>query len=147
MAIFPVTLRLMRDSYAAGAYYEPNASRSNLFLLTEAMAAKIEFQRGNSGEVTATGVTFQANGERHTAKANKEVIVSGGAINSPQILELSGIGSPTVLQKAGIEVLVDNPNVGENLNDHTATGIGLVCQPPFLPCAAAYHILDRKSVV
>jgi choline dehydrogenase len=96
--------------------------------LTEALVAKIELQKGALGEATASGVTFLVNGKSYTVKAKKEVIVSGGVINSPQILELSGIGSPAVLHKAGVEVVVDNPNVGENLNDHTATGVSLVSQ-------------------
>jgi choline dehydrogenase len=114
----------MRRSYSARAYYEPNADK--ISLLTNALVEKIEFEKSRSGDVTATGVKFLVNGTSYTVKVNKEVIVCGGAINSPQILELSGIGSASVLQKAGVEVVVDLPGVGENLNDHTATGIPLV---------------------
>ena len=94
------------------------------------MVAKIEFEDGNrsAGEVTATGVRFLVDGTTHTVKASKEVIVCGGVINSPQILELSGIGSSELLKKIGIDVVVNNKGVGENLNDHTACGISFVRQ-------------------
>lgn len=87
--------------------------------------SKIEFEQCE-GDVKATGVHFIVDGTTHTVKVKKEVIVSGGAINSPQILELSGIGSRAVLEKARVDVVVELPGVGENLNDHTATGAVLV---------------------
>jgi choline dehydrogenase-like flavoprotein len=114
-----------RRSYAAREYYEPNAQRSNLSLMTNALVSKVELEKVD-GKVKTTGVKFIVDGATHTVKAKKEVIVCGGTINSPQILELSGIGSSDVLQKAGVDVLVDLPGVGANLNDHTATAIALV---------------------
>ncbi|ORX92493.1 hypothetical protein BCR34DRAFT_254059 [Clohesyomyces aquaticus] len=116
--------KTVRRSYSARAYYEPNAERANLSLLTEALVTRVEFEKSGSGNATATGVKVSVNGNEHTIKAKREVIVCGGVVNSPQILELSGIGSADVLRKAGInDIIFDNPNVGENLNDHTATGI------------------------
>lgn len=135
MKLFWPQLSLQVDSYSARAYYEPNASRPNLSVLTEALVAKIDFEKSSSGDATATSVQFLVNGNTYTVKANKEVIVSGGVINSPQILELSGIGSSSVLKKASVEVIVDNPGVGENLNDHSATGISLVSHLSFGQCA------------
>ncbi|KAH7078872.1 hypothetical protein BKA63DRAFT_252912 [Paraphoma chrysanthemicola] len=111
-----------RRSYAAREYYEPNAKRPNLSLLTHALVSKIVLEKID-GQAKATGVQFIFDGSTHTVKVNKEVIVCGGSINSPQILELSGIGSPDVLQKAGVDVIVPNDGVGDNLNDHTATAI------------------------
>jgi choline dehydrogenase-like flavoprotein len=89
--------------------------------LTNALVAKIDFEDGKSspGEATATGVQFLVDGTTHTVKASKEVIVCGGVINSPQILELSGIGSSKLLKEIGIDVVVNNEGVGENLNDRT----------------------------
>ncbi|KAJ8114923.1 hypothetical protein OPT61_g3312 [Boeremia exigua] len=113
-----------RRSYAARAYYEPNADRPNLALQLNALVSKIEFETSDS-DARATGVQFIVDGNTHLIKAKKEVIVCGGAINSPQILELSGVGSPDVLEKAGISVVVNLPAVGENLNDHAVTGIAL----------------------
>jgi choline dehydrogenase len=114
-----------RRSYAAREYYEPNAGRSNLFLFTHALVSKIQLDKLEDG-MWATGVRFMVNGASHTIKVKKEVIVCGGTVNSPQILELSGIGAPAVLRGAGIETMVDNAAVGENLNDHTATALTLV---------------------
>lgn len=117
-----------RRSYAARDYYEPNADRSNLTVLTNALVSKVQLEK-TDGDAKATGVQFIVDGTTHTVKIKKEVIVCGGSINSPQILELSGIGSPEVLSKAGVEVIVNHPAVGENLNDHTATGMGIVSMP------------------
>jgi choline dehydrogenase len=114
-----------RRSYAARDYYEPNAGRSNLSLLTNALVSKIQMER-TGGEAKATGVQFIVNGATHSVKVKKEVIVCGGSVNSPQILELSGVGSSAVLQKAGVELVVENVGVGENLNDHTATVVAVV---------------------
>ena len=116
-------------SYAANGYYEPNANRSNLHVFTNSLVSKILFAPCNaphqSGALTATGVQYtNANGTTCVAKAKKEVILSAGAIQSPQLLELSGIGSAKLLKKLGIEVLVDQPTVGENLQDHVHTSIG-----------------------
>ena len=93
-----------RRSYAATGYLRPNQGRPNLKCLVEALVTKITLD-GNK----ATGVEFEdSDGKKHTVKASKEVILSGGVINSPQILELSGIGDPEVLKAAGVECKVEN---------------------------------------
>lgn len=98
--------------------------------MTNALVSRIQLEKTGS-ETKATGVQFIVDGTTHTVSADREVIVCGGVINSPQILELSGIGSPAVLEKAGVDVIVDLPSVGENLNDHTASAIVLVS--PLIP--------------
>jgi choline dehydrogenase len=120
-----------RRSYAARDYYEPVSGRSNLSVLTHALVSKIQLEK-TDGDAKATGVEFIVDGSQHTVKAKKEVIVCGGSVNSPQILELSGIGSPAVLQSAGVHTIVDNVAVGENLNDHTATALTLVSKTAIL---------------
>lgn len=115
-------------SSSTSAYYLPAKDRDNLRLITGALVSRVVLEPGASGELTATGVQYSFNGEQVTAKARKEVIISGGVYNSPKILELSGIGSPEILNKAGIEVLVDNPNVGENLQDHPLAGVTFEAQ-------------------
>lgn len=117
-----------RRSYAARSYYEPNAARPNLALQLNALVSRIVLEKSGS-DAKATGVEFIVDGVKHTVKANREVIVCGGAINSPQILELSGIGEPSILRTAGIDTVVELPGVGENLNDHTATGVVIVSCP------------------
>jgi choline dehydrogenase-like flavoprotein len=109
-------------SYAATAYYLPAASRENLKVITGATVSKIVLEK--KGDVqTATGVMYTIEGAETTVKAKKEVILSAGALNSPKILELSGIGDPTVLNAAGVPLLVENKYVGTNLQDHVQCAI------------------------
>ncbi|KAI1443220.1 GMC oxidoreductase [Annulohypoxylon stygium] len=104
-------------SYASLGYYMPNSSRKNLFVLTEALVEEIVLHKENE-EWTATGVRFMHDGSHFTASASREVIVSAGSVQSPQLLELSGIGNSEILAGASVDVKVANPNVGENLQDH-----------------------------
>ncbi len=104
-------------SYSATAYYRPNSDRPNLVLLTDAFAKELIIEKEGS-EWVAKGVKFLHNREEHVVKTEGEVIVCGGSVQSPQLLEISGIGNPQILKAAGIEVKVDNPNVGENLQEH-----------------------------
>ncbi|CAE6425509.1 unnamed protein product [Rhizoctonia solani] len=111
-------------SYAANTYFAYNSERPNFVVLTEAQATKIEFEKlgsatGKPGsKLTATGVSFVFNATSYTVKARKEVILSAGSFQTPQLLELSGIGNATILRQNGITPLVDLPGVGENLQDH-----------------------------
>jgi choline dehydrogenase-like flavoprotein len=107
-----------RRSYSATGYLLPNANRSNLKVLTEAMATKIVLD-GN----VAAGIEFSHEGKTHTVKASKEVVLSAGVIQSPQLLELSGIGDPEVLKAAGVELKVENNRVGKNFQDHVLGGM------------------------
>ncbi|KAG8680366.1 hypothetical protein FRC08_016360, partial [Ceratobasidium sp. 394] len=109
-----------KRSYAASTYYAYNAARSNLVVLTGAQATKINFANstGSRGSITATGVSFVSGSTSYNVRARKEVILSAGSFQSPQLLELSGIGNPTILQQFGITPLIDLPGVGENLQDH-----------------------------
>ncbi|KAF1996752.1 GMC oxidoreductase [Amniculicola lignicola CBS 123094] len=111
---------------SATAYYEPCAGRENLYVLTNATAEKIELEKNGDGEGeewVAKGVWYSCNGERYLAHASREVIVCAGSVQSPQLLELSGIGNPDILRAAGIPVKVANPNVGENLQEHMMTAM------------------------
>lgn len=109
-------------SHAGSAYYTPVADRPNLHLLTESLVEKIIFDKSES-DVVATGVQFIHNGRSEVREARMEVLLCAGAFQSPQLLELSGIGSSKLLKSHGIDVLVENPNVGENLQDHPLSGI------------------------
>ncbi|KFY28000.1 hypothetical protein V493_03134 [Pseudogymnoascus sp. VKM F-4281 (FW-2241)] len=106
-------------SYATTGYLLPNAHRPNLKVLTEALVTKLVISE--AGEVT--GVEFLHSEKSHTVLAKKEVVLSAGTIKSPQILELSGIGNPSILSSAGIKCVVDNARVGENFQDHPATAL------------------------
>lgn len=105
-----------KRSYAARGYFAANAERPNLHVLCEALVSSVQLD-GNK----ATGANFVHEGKTHTVKAGREVIISGGAIQSPQILELSGIGDPAVLSAAGVECKVENKAVGANFQDHSLT--------------------------
>ncbi|KAM0277471.1 hypothetical protein ACHAQH_005749 [Verticillium albo-atrum] len=115
-------------SYAANAYLSPIRKRSNLKVITGAFVDKILVDKVRT-TVAATGVQWTKDGATEKATARKEVVLSAGAIASPQILELSGIGGKALLQKHGIEVKVDNPNVGENLQDHLYVPLGFATKP------------------
>ncbi|KDN44352.1 hypothetical protein RSAG8_05616, partial [Rhizoctonia solani AG-8 WAC10335] len=111
-----------RRSYAATTYYACNAHRPNFIVLTGAQATKINFSDTTSNNRTrnlvATGVTFVHQSHTYTVKARKEVIISAGTFQSPHLLELSGIGNPTILQRNDIRTLIELPGVGENYQDH-----------------------------
>jgi len=111
-----MTLRKGRRWSAAAAYLHPAKRRRNLRVETGAMVEKINFD-GKS----ATGVTYRQGEKIITATANAEVLLSGGSINSPQILMLSGVGEPMHLKEKGIEVAVPLEGVGQNLCDHTSS--------------------------
>ena len=106
--------RSAKRSYAASAYFCPNSGRTNLTVLTGAFVKKIEFETRTS-PMTATGVCFSVSGKDNFVRATREVILSAGTVQSPQLLEVSGIGNKTSLDSIGIEVIIDNAGVGENL--------------------------------
>ncbi|RFU80791.1 gmc oxidoreductase [Trichoderma arundinaceum] len=103
---------------------------SNLYILTEAVVQEIVLDNSDGGFV-ASGVRFTHKGQEYVSSAAHEVILSAGTIKSPQILELSGIGSPEVLSRAGIAVKVDSPMVGENLQEHKALHYIFEVDPEF----------------
>ena len=115
-------------SYSANAYWLPNKDRKNLDVLTDAFVTELTWDEAaeSQGEPRVSGAAFEVDGKKYTVKAKKEVIVSCGTIQSPQLLEVSGIGSRGVLQPLGIDVKVENPNIGENLQDHLMVTLGFV---------------------
>ena len=99
------------------AFLRPARGRSNLTIWTEAQAQKLTWSTADNGQPRCTGLSLSRAGQTVQVTANREVILSAGAINSPQILQLSGIGPADLLRSHGIEVIRDAP-VGENLQDH-----------------------------
>jgi len=97
-------------------YLKPALGRKNLTVRTHAHVTKV-----NIDHTQCRGVTYQHQGKAVTVQANIEVVMAAGSIQTPQILELSGVGNPTLLQKNGIEVVRPAPQVGENYIDHFAT--------------------------
>lgn len=122
-AIDPST---QKRCYSAPAYYDTVSHRGNLVLLTNATVRNIVLDKVKvSGEQIARGVSFIHDSQQYTVDVSGEIILSAGSIQSPQMLELSGIGNPEVLSAAGIKTIVANPNVGENLQDHMCKAIHL----------------------
>ncbi len=113
VGFYQITARDGRRMSAARAYLHPALERANCEIIKKAQVTRILFDGKK-----ATGVEFLQYGQKQQVKANREVIVSAGAINSPQVLQLSGIGPGQLLQQFGVETLVDLPGVGRNLQDH-----------------------------
>ena len=99
------------------AFLRPARGRPNLTIWTESQAQKLSWSTADNGQPRCTGLSLSRAGQTVQVTANREVILSAGAINSPQILQLSGIGPADLLRSHGIEVIRDAP-VGENLQDH-----------------------------
>jgi choline dehydrogenase len=110
---YQLTIRNGWRSSAAVAFLRPVMGRPNLTIVTEADVHRILFE----GDA-ATGVEWVHGGTARRTRADREVILSAGAIQSPQLLQLSGIGPAALLRRHGIDVVVDAPEVGENLKDH-----------------------------
>ena len=110
-----MTIRHGRRDSIATAYLHPALSRGNLTVIVNAHVTRIVLE-GNR----ATGIEYAKDGGRHVVAAEREVILCGGTINSPQILMLSGIGAPDALRSHGIDVKAALPGVGQNLQDHVA---------------------------
>jgi len=115
---YQLTVRNGQRCSAAVAYLHPVMGRANLRVETRSLATRVLF----AGR-PAIGVEYIKNGQRLIARARREVILAGGAINSPHLLQLSGLGPGQLLRRHGVEVLADLPGVGENLQDHYVMGV------------------------
>ncbi len=124
---YQVTQKAGRRWSAAQAYLRPAMARGNVTVLTDAHTAKVMIEKGR-----ATGVVYRKDGKDEIVRAAREVVLSGGAINSPQLLMLSGIGPADHLKAHGIAVVADVPGVGGNLQDH-------------LDAATLYHCRTRDT--
>ena len=121
---FEATIYRGRRWNIARAYLHPVRERRNLSVLTRARVLRVVFANGR-----AAGVEYSWKGERHRAMAG-EVILSGGAFNSPQLLQLSGIGNADHLREAGVQPVCHLPGVGENLQDHLEVYVQYACREP-----------------
>jgi choline dehydrogenase len=119
---YQTTSRRGRRWSTAVGYLRPARRRANLAILTEALATRVLFD-GRA----AAGVEFRHEGVLRKVKARREVILAGGAINSPQLLQLSGVGAGALLRDHGIGVVHDLPGVGEDLQDHLQVRMVLRC--------------------
>ena len=113
VGFYQVTQRAGRRCSTADAYLRPALARPNLTVRTDALVTRIVIEDGR-----ATAVRYQHHDAEQTARAQAEILLCGGAVNSPQVLMLSGIGPADHLREHGIDVIVDSPGVGANLSDH-----------------------------
>ncbi len=120
-----MTVRNGARCSAAKAYLRPAMRRPNVRVVTHALATRVIFEGR-----TAVGVEYERGGVRHEVRANREVILAGGPINTPQLLKLSGIGPATELRDHGIAVVADRAGVGANLQDHLEFYFQLACREP-----------------
>ena len=120
-----MTIRDGRRCSAAEAYLRPARARPNLTVAVDAHATRILFEHGR-----AVGVAYLANGADAEARAEREVILAAGVINSPQLLMLSGIGDPEELAAHGVRVAVPLKGVGRNLQDHISASVAYSRRAP-----------------
>lgn len=116
--LYQVTQRRGRRHSAADAYLHPALARPNLTVVTGALAHRVLFEGRR-----AVGLAYRQAGRNLEARAEREVVLCGGAVNSPQLLLLSGVGPAAHLAEHGLEVVADVPGVGENLHDHPVIGV------------------------
>lgn len=120
------TIHQGKRASTATSYLHPAQVRSSLTVWTNTLVTRIVFEG-----TRAVGLTYFKDGVEQQVRANKEVILCGGAINSPQILLLSGVGPADQLKKLGIRVVADLPGVGNNLQDHPTFAITAATKPTF----------------
>ena len=120
-----MTVRKGTRCSAAKAYLYPARKRANLSVIQHALARRILFEG-----TRAVGIEYERGGRRWQIRARKEVILSGGPINSVQLLKLSGIGPAGELKQQGIDVVADRPGVGANLQDHLEFYFQMACSRP-----------------
>ncbi|MGN6534338.1 MAG: GMC family oxidoreductase [Mesorhizobium sp.] len=113
VGVYQINTKDGRRMSAARAFLRPAMKRRNVRVETNTLATKILFEGKR-----AVGIEYEQNGRTHTARAGREVILAAGSINSPQLLQLSGIGPAPLLQGLGIPIVHANANVGANLQDH-----------------------------
>ncbi len=113
---------------ARKAYYDPSASRANLDILVTNFVARVITV---GSRAVGVDIVTRRTSAKTTVSANKEVILAAGAIHTPQILQLSGVGPASVLESLNITVVQDLPGVGANFQDHpTVRGFDLKCKDP-----------------
>ena len=135
---FQTTTRNGRRASTARSYLRPAKARKNLHVETSALARRILFEGRR-----AVGIEYGKDGSVRTARARKEILVSSGAYNSPQLLQLSGVGPAELLRQHGIDVVLDAPGVGHDLQDHMQVRIVTRCTQPITLNDIVNHPLRR----
>ena len=138
---YQMTVDRWRRASTAVAYLRPVRVRFNLKLETHALACRVLFDGRR-----ACGIEYEQAGQRKQALCRAEVILAGGSINSPQLLQLSGVGPGALLQELAIPVVHDLPGVGANLHDHLSARIVYRCRPTVVTVNEIYHNWPRRLI-
>jgi choline dehydrogenase len=125
---------------AADAYLRPNLGRPNLTIVTDAHVTRLVFD-----DLRCRGADYTVGNVAHRVEVDREVVVCAGAVGTPHLLMLSGIGPAAHLRAVGIDVLVDAPGVGQNLHDHLMCWIGYRATAPLPSATGVPHVLLRSS--
>jgi len=125
LGLYDFNIRRGRRESAATAFLHPFRANRNLVVWTHALASRIICHEGR-----AQGIELQQHGKTKRIRARRETILCGGAVNTPQLLMLSGIGAGEALQHHGIDVVVDSADVGANLHDHLGVYLTYACKDP-----------------
>lgn len=141
-AFYQITTKGGTRASTARCYLKPVRRRPNLEIRTKAHVTRVLFE-----DQRAIGVEYRHNGQLKTVNAQAEVIISGGAVNSPQLLQLSGIGPGDVLQEHGIPVLHHAPQVGRNLQDHLGSDNYYISKVPSLNQALGPLVGKAKAAL
>jgi choline dehydrogenase len=137
---YQMTVGRWRRSSTSVAYLKPAMRRPNLRVETGAAAQRLLFE-----DRRAVGVEYRQHGVVRQVRARAEVLLAGGAVNSPQLLQLSGVGPSALLRDHGIRVVQDLPGVGENLQDHLSARIVFRCKP-MVTVNEIYHSWPRRML-
>lgn len=123
----PIDSTIMHNERASVSrcYLDPARGRQNLKIIVKALATRVLIENGR-----ATGIEYRKAGRLHTLRAEREIVLCGGAINSPQLLQLSGVGDGDLLRTFDIKVHADVKGVGRNLQDHLGCGVKQRCTQP-----------------
>jgi choline dehydrogenase len=138
-----MTVHKGRRWSTASAYLRPALARPNLVVQTKSVVTRVMFE-GSVHSPRAIGLELLHGGKLKQIRATREVILSGGAINSPQLLKLSGIGNPDELRPLGLVVTAPLKGVGENLQDHLETYIQYTCKEPITLYSALNPLAKLK---
>lgn len=142
-------------SSTADSYLRPARRRRNLRVVTDAFVRRVTFELGDGSRdepPRATGVYVEIDGITRHARARREVILCGGAVNTPHLLMLSGVGPAEHLRENGIPVIADRPGVGENLQDHLVAGLAPAARGGTLygaesPAQLAQYLSRRRGML
>ena len=141
VGLFQTTTRRGRRASTAVAYLRPALRRGQLRVETAALAQRVLFEGRR-----AVGVEYRQHGVTHVAQARREVLVCSGAYNSPQLLQLSGVGPAELLKRHGISVVMDAPGVGNDLQDHLQVRIVMRCAQKITLNDIVNHPLRRTMM-